>query len=235
MLPIDPSCGREPAARSCPLPRLTAPRSVPPAPTASVTVAVAGCLAGVLALLAGPASAAGQGTPGEGEATGRAGLGDTVPRVDPIRLPALTVRAPRPDRSGKMRGFDRRRRLHPAGIFVGRKEIERRDPRRVSDLLRGLGGVTPVRPGGGPGHPRVRMDRTPRLPGRRACRVRFYLDGQPLPKDGGFRIDALAPEEVEGIEIYRGISEAPPKFQRRSDRCGVVVIWTRDPSGGQRR
>lgn len=180
-------------------------------------------------LLAAPGTLLAQG--GEGAERGSVAAADTVLRFEPVRLPPLRVEVGRTARPGKMRGFDRRRRRHPAGVFVGRAEIERRDPRRTSDLLRGVAGVTPGRPPAGVGRPRVRMDRTPFRPGRRACRVRYFVDGVPMPGDGGFRVDDLAPGEVEAVEVYRGVSEVPPRFQRREDRCGTVVIWTRAPGG----
>lgn len=179
-------------------------------------------------LLAVPAALSGQ---APADSSDPAALADTVAPVDPIPLPPLSVRASRGARSPKTRGFERRRRRHPAGVFVGREEIERRDPRRLSDLIRGVAGVTPVRPPGAGGRPRMRMNRTQTLPGRRPCRVRYFVDGLPLPKRSAWRIDDFAPEDVEGIEIYRGVSEVPPRFQRRDDRCGVVVIWTRAPGG----
>lgn len=188
-----------------------------------------------LALVLAPAALAGQASPDSAGAVPRPALADSVARPAPIPLPPLTVRADRSRGSGKLRGFERRRVRHPAGVFVGRAEIERRDPRRTSDLLRGVAGVTPGRAPAGVGRPRLRMDRTPVRPGRRPCRVRYFVDGIPLPKDGGFRVDDLPPEDVEAVEVYRGVSEVPPRFQRRGDRCGVVVIWTRAPGAEEPR
>lgn len=226
-------------------------RSLPEGSRRSIVLAVTGRFARPLpvaaalalaAALTGPGTLAAQGGGGgaetvdrsKGAAPDRSELADTVVAVDPVRLPPLTVEASRAGKAGKTRGFERRRRLHPAGVFVGRAEIERRDPRLLSNLLRGVAGVTPSRSAGEVGRQRIRMDRTLRRPAQRPCRVRYFVDGQPLPKDGGFRIDALDPDDVEGIEVYRGVSEVPLRFQRREDRCGVVVIWTRVAGGGRR-
>lgn len=186
-------------------------------------------------LLASPVALAGQGPPDSADGARRPALADIVVPAAPVLLPPLRVEARSSDPPAKIRGFDRRRRRHPAGVFVGRAEIERRDPRRVSDLLRGVAGITPGRPPAGVGRPRVRMDRTPVVPGRRSCRVRFFVDGMPVPKRGGFRIDDLQPDDVEAIEVYRGVAEVPPRFQRREDSCGTVVIWTRAPGTDRRR
>lgn len=198
-----------------------------------------GAAAAAAVLLGGSLPLAGQGTDAPSDsarpATVEAGMAP-VPAVRPVRLPELEVEARRPPaRRGKMRGFDRRSRRHSTGVFVGRAEIERRDPRDVSDLLRGLVGVTPTARPGGVGLRRIRMDRTMEVPGEAPCRVRFFVDGVPMPKSGAFRVDALSPEDLEAVEIYRGVSQVPPRFRRRGDRCGTVVVWTRDPASGGRR
>jgi hypothetical protein len=67
----------------------------------------------------------------------------------------------------------------------------------------------------------------------------FFVDGmlvsQPSnggPWRGGSRTDQaiddyVHPNEVEGIEIYRGESDTPAEFITRWVGCGTVVIWTR--------
>lgn len=227
---IRPGAGRRVRCRGTPPPR-AARGSVSVAPAVALPLAGALLLAG--ATFVCPASAQQPEEPGD--TAGRVPAADTVPAVRPYRLPGLEVEARRGRRPGKMVGFHRRRRHHPAGIFVVREEIERRDPRQVSDLLRGIAGVTPTRRPAGTADRRIRMDRTARLPGRPGCRVRFFVDGAPLPKDGAFRVDGIPPEDVQGIEVYRGVSEVPSRFRRQGDRCGVVVVWTREPRGDGRR
>ena len=33
--------------------------------------------------------------------------------------------------------------------------------------------------------------------------------------------------DLEGVEIYRGPSEAPIKYQTTGSACGVLLLWTR--------
>ena len=45
---------------------------------------------------------------------------------------------------------------------------------------------------------------------------------------GNMLMDEVRPEDVEGLEIYRGAASLPPEFNKGSAMCGAVVIWTRD-------
>ncbi len=59
------------------------------------------------------------------------------------------------------------------------------------------------------------------------CRPQVLLDG--LPFMG--RMTMLDGESVEGIEIYRGITQIPPEFYRNG-MCGLALVWSRtDPPG----
>lgn len=213
----DPTDGRRPARPSPPARRTPWPWAV------------------VSALLLLPAALTSQAPASAGDSSGPppacapGAVLPLPPRCLLVELPELRVEARRPARRGKLRGFDRRRRLHPSGRFIGRAEIERRDPHRLSDLLHGVPGLRLGRPAAGVGERHAVSGRAGRHPGREPCRVAFFVDGVRLPPSSGFSVDELSPADVAGIEIYRGTSEAPARFRRRGDRCGVIVVWTRDP------
>ncbi len=65
------------------------------------------------------------------------------------------------------------------------------------------------------------------LPGSllESCRIQYYVDGVPFPADQG--IDDIPPDEIVGIEIYKGPASTPPIFARQGGSCGVIAIWTR--------
>jgi hypothetical protein len=63
-----------------------------------------------------------------------------------------------------------------------------------------------------------------------SCPVMYYVDGIRQPPSSGFAIDLLPPQDIEGIEVYLGSSSTPGLFRYHGARCGVVAIWTRDPS-----
>jgi len=59
------------------------------------------------------------------------------------------------------------------------------------------------------------------------CEPLVLLDG--LPYEG--RMTMLAGEDVEGIEIYRGVTQIPAEYYRYG-MCGLAMVWSRhDPPG----
>jgi hypothetical protein len=123
-----------------------------------------------------------------------------------------------------MRGFEQRRQRGP-GAFFSREEIQRIQPRVLTDVLRRVPGVQvrPVRGG---------MGNNVSVQARGSeCGMLFFMNGSafPLPADQPIN-HFIAPEEVVALEVYAGSSEVPAQFNssRFNSRCGVVVIWTRD-------
>jgi hypothetical protein len=55
-----------------------------------------------------------------------------------------------------------------------------------------------------------------------SCRPTILLDG--LPADGV--LFGLSAEDLEGIEVYRGVTQIPPEFYRYG-MCGLTMLWTR--------
>jgi TonB-dependent Receptor Plug Domain len=118
------------------------------------------------------------------------------------------------------------------GAFVTREQIEQRRPRRLVDAFREI--------------PGVRVTATPRgerlmmsgaLPfmyqsagaAKGDCPVQYYLDGSMWEPDApGVISNDVRPEEVEGIEVYRRLSEVPAEFRRPGSECGVVLIWLKE-------
>lgn len=151
-------------------------------------------------------------------------------RPDAVAVSPVEVLAKR--RTSFMLDEFHRRREVGFGEYVTREEIERRSPTRVTDVLRELSGVSVASSGRGT-HGVVTMDRANHsFSGR--CPAQVYVDGFHLNKSDGrtFRIDdAVAPGDVAGIEVYRGLSTVPPEFLSPKADCGVVVIWTRRSSG----
>ncbi len=59
------------------------------------------------------------------------------------------------------------------------------------------------------------------------CQPHVMLDG--LPFDGPMTM--IAGDDVEGIEIYRGVTQIPAEYYRYG-MCGLTMVWSRhDPPG----
>lgn len=141
-----------------------------------------------------------------------------------LPVPALVVEIEALVERGKMAGFERRRAT-TFGTFITREEIERVQPRRLSQLFYMVPGVRVIRSPTDPANTILSTTRSGSV-----CEMDYYLDGIRQPLNTGFTIDLLPPEDIEGIEIYTGSSRSPAIFAYRGARCGVVAIWTRDPT-----
>jgi len=136
-----------------------------------------------------------------------------------VALPELVVEG-RTEPASKMTPFFQRK-SSGQGYFVTREDIEKRAPRILTDMLRSVPGL------------RISCDfgkctaqsfqEARRIMG--GCPIQYYLDGLPFLGD----IDDMTPDQVEGIEIYRGSASVPPEFNRGTAFCGVIAVWSRVP------
>jgi hypothetical protein len=168
-----------------------------------------------------------------------------VLRIHPEAIPLdpLEVTARARTASPVLEGFRFRRERGVGGTFLGREEIERESPTRLTDLLQRVPGIR-ITTGPGFGSARL-VSMIPPGPGRAdgTCPVQVFMNGVPASRRilmagggglsalDGVPVDDLAhPWEVEGIEIYRGLAATPPEFLTPDAGCGVIAIWTRrDP------
>mgnify|MGYP006292694717 CR=1 FL=1 len=140
-------------------------------------------------------------------------LSETVLKVEDISVEVQR------ERVGKLSGFEKRRKMG-LGHFITPEEIEERNARRPSDLLRVVPGVSvgSYRLG----QADVRITRGPVNTG---CDVTYWVDGVPY-RD--YHIDDLNQDDLLAIEIYRGPSETPQQFLFQNEGCGTIVVWTRE-------
>lgn len=138
--------------------------------------------------------------------------------VQPIRLAEIRVRARRSDL--ETRGFENRRRAG-LGTFVSRDQIARMQPRFLSDVLRRVAGMQ-LTPSGGVGMSRASSRGVGMV--HRTCPIQYYVDGtMTMP----LQVDNIRPEDVEGLEIYKGPATIPIAYNKGTAICGVILIWTR--------
>lgn len=135
----------------------------------------------------------------------------------PIELAGVNATAPRSNLA--LRGFYDRKRSGN-GTFLTSEDIDRMRPRYLSDVLRRVGGV---QLGGSPnGSPRAQIRGQQTISG--ACPIQYFVDGVMAY---GYNIDDTRPDDVDGIEIYRGAASVPADYKRGTATCGVILLWTR--------
>ncbi len=119
--------------------------------------------------------------------------------------------------TGKLRGFEERR-MKGFGDFITPQQIERRQPRLPSDMLRGIAGVvvgseqfgeTDVyfTKGGSSGR----------------CHPTVWLDGQPMHD---MNVDEITGSDLLAMELYKGATQMPPQWA--SSSCGLIIVWTKE-------
>lgn len=156
--------------------------------------------------------------------------GDTLSTE--VRLhPAVMLLAPleivaRARTSPILEDYDHRKE-RGFGTYLTRQDVENRAALSITDLLATVPGVHVVTGSASRGASGRNISMSRALPG---CVAQIYMDGLLMtrPGDTGFILDDIVrPEEIEGIEIYRGLASVPAAFATREARCGVVAIWTR--------
>ncbi len=139
-------------------------------------------------------------------------------------LPEVKVAA-NPAMTGQMAEFYRRR-AEGHGHYITRADLERLHPMLLSDVLDQVPGVRIEC------HDRrcwVDMGRVqPSLIGDPKCHVQYFVDGVRYGTSAEeVDINSFKPDDIEGIEVYRGMAGVPARYTGRDVRCGVVLIWIR--------
>lgn len=133
-------------------------------------------------------------------------------------LPEVAVEQAR-EPSAWLALFEKRRTTN-RGTFFTRKDIEHRQARTASDLMRTVPGVQVVRTRTGEGLVMTRGN------GARRCYPQLYVHTTPYSGS----IDDFSADDIEAMEVYSGISEVPPDLNTVGRPiCAAVVIWTREP------
>jgi hypothetical protein len=100
--------------------------------------------------------------------------------------------------------------------FFDRKEIEKRHPVFLSDLLRTV-----------PGASIYASERSGNRVMLRDCKPMVWLDG--MRAQGAELDEVVGPTDVAGLEVYPSSAGLPPQYQDRNNRmCGAIVVWTKN-------
>jgi len=100
--------------------------------------------------------------------------------------------------------------------FFERKDIEKRNPIYLSELLRSVAGAS-----------LYASERTGNRVLLRDCQPMVWVDGMRAP---GAELDEVArPMDVAGLEVYPSSAGLPPQYLDRNNRmCGAIVVWTKN-------
>jgi hypothetical protein len=150
-------------------------------------------------------------------------LAAAVQRV--VRLAAVGARAQARRAGLEVQGFYDRQKLG-MGVFLTDQRLQANAAGRLSNVLRMVPGVRVVQRGELP-------PVTFALGGRGVpCMMDVYLDGvlvagRTRGSDGSMSLDETPLGQVEGVEVYRGVSEIPAMYRTPTSSCGVILMWTR--------
>jgi hypothetical protein len=135
--------------------------------------------------------------------------------LDPLTVTARTA----PPRSVwlEREGFYDRER-GGFGLFLTPYELSQRVAVQTSELFRGVPGLTLIPVGGS----RYRIATTR---SGSNCAPKMLVDGSPVADSDVDNM--IQPQDVAGIEIYRGPSEVPGRWMGYRSSCGLIVIWTK--------
>ena len=140
--------------------------------------------------------------------------------------PVVVVQVDGPPPDSRLTDFRQRRRLGN-GTFLDRAEIERRNPRVLSDLLRNVPGVRLESYQGGLRYVsgRFRSLSPSAGSGNGSCDMMIYLNGQPFPSDAGTSDARIRVTEILALEVYVAAGSVPREFAGTNAACGVILIW----------
>jgi hypothetical protein len=127
-----------------------------------------------------------------------------------------------------------RRRSVGTGVQFTRAQLDESQAMNVGEFLRRVPGVS-VRDGGVNDAVQMRRGGVASLGSRSApglsCHVGWFLDGVRIDRPGAASMTAglstIRLDELDAIEVFKGISEMPPEFAAPDLKCGAVALWTR--------
>ena len=131
------------------------------------------------------------------------------------QLPGVVVEATPNSNGRRFADFERRRQAR-MGYFITKEQIERAGSATLIDILVTVRGVEQVCLSN---TCVAKMVRSP--PG---CYPQYFLDGTASTP---YFARNTPPQDIQGIEIYRGSSEMPGEFIGSNSACGVIAIWTK--------
>lgn len=153
---------------------------------------------------------------GDGVVTANLRLANVAATLKPV-----VIRTNRVEFKGRLAGYYERLERRNSGYFITRAQIDRENPRNLTQLLQRAPGMTQFRGRGGLSGVRMRG---------RNCWPLVWLDGTLMPS-GEVDLDGIPPSTLHGIELYLGSTTAPLRYTGTRDlsSCGTILLWSRGP------
>jgi hypothetical protein len=109
--------------------------------------------------------------------------------------------------------FYERKASNNFGKFFERKDIQKRNPLYLSEMVSTVAGANVASMGAGN---KILL---------RGCQPMVWVDGMRAP---GAELDEVArPGDIAGMEVYPSNAGLPPEYQDRNNRlCGAIMVWT---------
>jgi TonB family protein len=136
-------------------------------------------------------------------------------------LKPVVISTNRVEYKGRLAGYYERLDRRNSGYFITRAQIDRENPRTLTQLLQRAPGMSQFRGRGGLSGVRMRG---------RSCWPLVWLDGT-LMSSGEVDLDGIPPSTLHGIELYLGSTTAPMRYTASRDlsSCGTIILWSRGP------
>lgn len=127
------------------------------------------------------------------------------------------------------------------GLTFDRARLAASSARNLGDFLRTVPGIMAAN-GAALDATDIRMNRTPDMSlfgaataSVGACHVGWFIDGQRVDHRGPTTgtdpiVDGLTAtplDQLQSVEVFRGVSEMPTELYESDLRCGAISLWTR--------
>lgn len=142
-------------------------------------------------------------------------------------------------RDDYMTGFSTRKAVGSGKQFT-RADLDRSTEHTLGEFLQTVAGLHVVDPGSTNSMSMSRNASSVLLsnvPGSGLqCRIGWFIDGHRMDQQGTVAgqadpvtdaLGSMSLDGIEGIEVFRGLSEMPAEFAAPDLRCGAVAVWTR--------
>lgn len=127
---------------------------------------------------------------------------------------------------GRHQELEMRLKRQEASSVVLAAEIEKRNPVKLSSMLRRLPGLT-IADSLGQTVAISSRGMKPSLMSKVNCIMRVMIDGILMAPQTS--LDAIVPTEVYAVEVFNGPARIPPTLSasRTDSWCGLIAIWTK--------